>query len=291
LRTSPTKDAAEPCPCWRYGLRFILWYNLIGAVLQICVPDWKVFLQKELSLKAKAQNARVRGVYHTPKIVYRTLWIIVNILMRLFYRYRAQGHANMPKNGPVIVVVNHLHLVDPGMVVCAVWRQIVTLAADKWLYNSVVRAFLRGAGSIFVNRGEVDRTALKLCLDVLKRGMALAIAPEGTRSRTGQMQRGKAGVAYIARKADALIVPIGSWGQERLGEWRPWRRPACHAVIGRPFRLDIGKGRMSTEQLQELADSIMIQIARLVPDSYRGYYAERVSALGPDELPPGVILA
>ena len=248
-------------------------------------------LQKELSLKAKSNNARVRGTYHTPTLIYRALWLTINVLMRLVYRYRAEGQENVPPKGPVILVVNHLHLVDPGMVVGAVWRQIVTLAADKWLYNSVVRAFLRGAGSIFVNRGEVDRTALRLCLDVLKRGKALAIAPEGTRSRNAQLQRGKAGVAYIARQANAVIVPIGTWGQERLGEWKPWHRPACHAVIGRPFRLEFGEGKVSTERLQEMADAIMIQIARLVPESYRGYYAEQVKAYGPDDLPPGITLA
>jgi 1-acyl-sn-glycerol-3-phosphate acyltransferase len=274
-----------------------LWHQVHDVVqsdsnqLPICPAEWMGTVQKELSLKAKSANVRVRGTYHTPMFVYRALWLIINLLMRLIYRYHAEGQENVPRQGPVILVVNHLHLVDPGMVVCAVWRQIVTLAADKWLYNSTVRAFLRGAGSIFVNRGEVDRTALRLCLDVLKRGKALAIAPEGTRSPNAQMQRGKAGVAYIARQANAIIVPIGSWGQERLGEWKPWHRPECHTVIGRPFRLDLGEGKMTSERLQELADAIMIQIARLVPESYRGYYADQVSALGSHDLPLGIIPA
>lgn len=244
---------------------------------------------EEASLKRKTALTG-RPNYHTSIVVYRTLWVIINALMRVVYRYRASGRKNMPRSGPVIIVVNHLHLVDPGAVVGAVSRQIVTLAADKWRIESpLIHWFLKRAGAIFVNRGEVDRNALRQCLDVLQHGLALAIAPEGTRSRTGQLQRAKAGVAYIARQADAVIVPIGAWGQEHLSDWRRLHRPSCHTVIGKPFRLDLGEGRVSTERLQQLADATMIQVARLLPPEYRGYYANQVAALGPDELPAGII--
>lgn len=252
-------------------------------------PPKGTVVQKE-ALTGQRPLQKARPEYYTSRFVYRTLWWIINLLVRLVFRYRAQGQDNMPDGGPVIIVVNHLHLSDPGMVVCAVRRQIVTLAAGKWLDHGLVRAFLRGAGTIFVRRGEVDRKALRACLDVLGRGMALAIAPEGTRSRTGQLQRAKAGVAYIARQSNAVIVPIASWGQERLSEWRPWRRPRCQTVIGRPFQLDFGEEKANTERLQELSDAIMVQIARLLPESYRGYYANQAARYQGEDVPLGIVL-
>ncbi len=245
-------------------------------------------MHREASINSN-KTARFRAGYHTSIVLYRLLWFTINVLMRIVYRYRSSGQENIPKRGPVILVVNHLHLTDPGTVVCAVWRQIVTLAADKWLDTPLVRWFLRSAGTIFVNRGEVDRNALKLCLDVLRRGLALAIAPEGTRSQSAQLQRGKAGVAYVAHKADAVIVPIAAWGQERLGDWRRLRRPSCTVRVGKPFRLDYGDGRLSSERLQVLADGVMVQIARMLPVEYQGYYTEHVAALTADQLPEGLV--
>ncbi len=216
---------------------------------------------------------------------------IIDVLMRIVFRYRAVGRERVPRQGPIIIAVNHLHIIDPCAVVGAVSRQIVTLAADKWLNSGFVRWFLQSAGSIFVNRGEVDRTALRQCLDVLKSGMALAIAPEGTRSPTGQLQRGKPGIAYIAHHSNATIVPIASWGQEHLADWKRLHRPTCNVVVGDPVRFDYGDGRLSSARLQELADALMVQIARLLPPEYRGCYAERAGALAPDELPAGILRA
>jgi 1-acyl-sn-glycerol-3-phosphate acyltransferase len=286
---APTSCCQVPLATPTYGATRPIWYNSCNVESQQARHQGTQ-LHKEASL-GTGKAARLRAGYHTSILLYRLLWVTINVVMRIVYRYRASGQANVPKHGPMIIVVNHLHLVDPGTVVCAVRRQIVTLAADKWLTTPVVRWFLRSAGSIFVNRGEVDRNALNLCLDVLRRGLALAIAPEGTRSQTAQLQRGKAGVAYVAHKANATIVPIAAWGQERLGDWRRLRRPRCTVRIGKPFRLDYGDGRLSSERLQVLADSVMVQIARMLPADYRGYYAEQVAALAEDQLPEGLVAA
>jgi 1-acyl-sn-glycerol-3-phosphate acyltransferase len=225
-----------------------------------------------------AAKRHVGPYYKSSIVIYRILRCLIGGIMHLLYRYRAEGAENVPAHGPVILLVNHLHLFDPGVVSTAVRRKIVTLAAGKWRDHVVIHSFLKAAGVIFVKRGEVDRQALKACLDVLEGGGVLAIAPEGTRSRTGGLQRGKPGVAYIAQRADTVIVPVAHWGVERVREWRLFQRPECHIVIGKPFRLPQGSGRVTTEYLQELADFAMVQIGQHLPESYRGVYAEQIAA-------------
>ena len=103
----------------------------------------------------------------------------------------------------------------------------------------------------------------------------LGLAPEGTRSRTGTMQRGKPGVAYLATKANVPIVPIGISGQEKLhAEWKRFRRPRIVVRVGEPFVLPQVHGRHKTEQLQAMSDQVMCRIAALVHEDLRGVYAD-----------------
>lgn len=197
--------------------------------------------------------------------------------MRLVYRYRSRGQENLPDRGPAMLVVNHLHIFDPGAVVAAIPQQLVTLAAGKWRDHLVINTLLRIAGVIFVKRGEVDRQALRACLEVLESGGILAIAPEGTRSETGQLQRGKPGVAYLAAKADVPLIPVAHWGVENLSQWKRLHRPQCQVVIGEPFRLPPTEGRLTRERLQALADFVMVQIGKLLPEHYHGFYAEQIA--------------
>ncbi|MBC7236960.1 MAG: 1-acyl-sn-glycerol-3-phosphate acyltransferase, partial [Chloroflexi bacterium] len=223
-------------------------------------------------------RGRLRPSYKTSPVVYAVMRWIIGRLMHVLYRYEIQGQENFPPHGAVIVAVNHLHILDPAAVAPAVSRQIVTLAADKWQHNFLINLFLRLAGSIFVQRGEVDRKALRACFEVLENGGVLAIAPEGTRSKTGRLQRAKPGVAYLATRTDAVIVPVAFWGVEKLRQWLKLRRPRCQVIIGKPFRLLVPKGKLSTDDLQELADVVAVQIGRLLPEEYRGIYAERIAA-------------
>lgn len=225
-----------------------------------------------------AAKRQVSPYYKSSIVIYRLMQWIISGIMHLLYRYCAQGAENIPMQGPVILVVNHLHLFDPAVVSTAVKRKIVTLAAGKWRDHVVINTFLKMAGVIFVKRGEVDRRALKACLDVLENNGMLAIAPEGTRSKTGGLQRGKPGVAYIAQRADTLIVPVAHWGVERIRERRLFHRPECHIIIGKPFRLPRGDDRVTTEQLQASADLVMIQIGQYLPEAYRGVYKEQIAA-------------
>lgn len=224
-------------------------------------------------------GATSRPTYRTNPRIYRLMRGLIRCVMRILYRFLVDARFDFPASGPVIITVNHLHLLDPFVVAPIVPRQIVTLAAGKWRANGIVRFFYKHAGVIYVNRGEVDRQALRACLDLLSTDNVLAIAPEGTRSKTGGLQHAKAGVAYIATKANATIVPIAYWGVEKLGDWKKLKRPTCHAIVGKPYRLPQREKRYATSELQHFSDLIMLRIGLMLPEEYRGVYAERIAAI------------
>lgn len=217
--------------------------------------------------------------YHSSPVVYSVIKWVFNWLIRFLFRYHIQGVENVPLKGRLIIIANHLHLFDPGLVMPAVPRKIVTVAKSEWRKDVLWGLILRLGGVIFIRRGEADRDALRACSDVLDHEGALGLAPEGTRSKTGAMILAKSGIAYIATRTNAPILPVAIWGVERLRDWRPFHRPDCHLVIGRPFRLPGGHEKMSAEELQQLADLTMIRLGLLLPHSYRGVYAERIAAV------------
>lgn len=217
--------------------------------------------------------------YQTSPVTYSVLKVIISGLMRTVYRYRATGSENVPSSGRVILAVNHIHLFDPGAVMPAVNRKIVTMVKNEYRTNMLWGIIMRIAGVIFVRRGEPDRDALRASFDVLEHEGCLAIAPEGTRSKTKSMLQAKSGIAYIAIHTNAPIVPIAIWGTEKLYEWRRLKRPECNVSIGKPFYLPALSPKMSADELQHLADLTMIRIGLMLPERYRGVYAQRIAAI------------
>lgn len=231
-----------------------------------------------LRMATTAAVGRTRYEYESSLVGYRITRAIIVVIVRLLYRYRVTGRENVPKEGATILALNHIHMFDPGPIVTAVRRRIVTMAAAKWRDSWVINAFLRVAGTIYVRRGEVDRRALRDALRVLNGGGVLAVAPEGTRSHGTGLGPGKPGVCYLASKSGATIVPIAFWGIEDLAEWKRLHRPELHVVIGKPFRLPDALPGRGTADLQALSDQIMVRIGAMLPESYRGVYKERIDA-------------
>lgn len=219
------------------------------------------------------------STYHSSPVVYSIIKWVFGCLIRFLFHYHIRGVENVPSTGRLIIIANHLHLFDPGLVMPAVPRKIVTVAKSEWRNDVLWGLMLRLGGVIFVRRGEADRDALRACSDVLEHEGALGLAPEGTRSKTGAMMLAKSGIAYIATRTNAPILPVAIWGIEQLRNWRPFHRPDCHVVIGKPFRLPGWHEKMSAEELQQLTNLAMIRLGLLLPPSYRGVYAERIAAV------------
>ncbi|HEX6862820.1 MAG TPA: lysophospholipid acyltransferase family protein, partial [Thermoanaerobaculia bacterium] len=161
-------------------------------------------------------------------------------------------------------------------------RRSAYLAADKWRRNPWTGWLLRRLGeTIFVARGEADEEAIGGALEVLRRGGCLALSPEGTRSRTGGLLRGKTGVAYLATRAPAPILPVAAFGQEQAARyWVRLRRVPIRVRIGAPIALPPGA---PAHDLRRLADQVMVTLAGLLPESYRGVYAGALTG-DPDDV-------
>ncbi len=212
-------------------------------------------------------------LYGSP--AYWRLVKILSVLYNLISRVEIVGAEKIPREGGVIIAINHLGRLDTPLVAIASPRKITPFGAIKYRSWPVFRQIMEAANVIWVHRGEFDRESLQKSLEVLRLGGALGIAPEGTRSPTRALQRGKEGVAYLASRADVPIVPAGITGTERLkDDLGHLRRMHMRIVFGEPFRLP--KGRLRGEALAEATDLIMRRIAALLPPEYRGVYAEAV---------------
>jgi 1-acyl-sn-glycerol-3-phosphate acyltransferase len=206
----------------------------------------------------------------------RFLRWIFNLLSHLLSHRQVNGREYLPDSGPYIMAINHLSYFDLPFVFGLLGGENVTgWAAEKYARHPFFGPILRMGSGIFIDRGEVDRGALSAAKAWLDQGKIFGMAPEGTRSKDNQLQRGKTGVAYLSHLTGVPIVPIGIFGTEdTLHCWLRLRRPTFHMRIGEPFTLPPLDQDDRTASLRRDTDEIMCRIAVLLPPEYRGVYAE-----------------
>lgn len=199
---------------------------------------------------------------------------MVRMCLRLTRR-RVVGKENVPQQGPLLVVANHLSLVDPPLLGITLERE-VTFMAKKELFRFPPLGYLmRGFGAFPVHRGQLDIAALRQAQQALTEGRVLVMFPEGMRSRSGHLRPAFSGAALIALRSGAPILPVGIAGTEKM-KWPVWvfRRPRITVNIGVPFHLPPGTDKPTRAELADQTDYIMRHIARLLPEQYRGDYAD-----------------
>jgi 1-acyl-sn-glycerol-3-phosphate acyltransferase len=216
---------------------------------------------------------------HTTPRKQRAVKYFLLTLLKIVARVDVQGLENLPA-GPFVAVINHLSSFDTltGIAVGPI-RQATTFAAIEHRSDPIGGWILEQLGVIWVRRGEADRDAIKIALEEIKSGTLMAMAIEGTRSRTGGLQAGKTGPAFLASRTQVPMVPGAVWGTEKIvSNLKRLRRSEVHVRLGQPFQLP--EGRANTEQLEEYTDQVMLKIAAMLPPQYRGVYAERVNDEG-----------
>ncbi len=207
---------------------------------------------------------------------FRLARAVFTLVQRLLCRLVVTGLENVPPSGPYILAVNHLSTADIGIVFVGYplqpWRYF---AGEKWASHPLWGPLMSWLGVIFINRGEVDRRALRQALAALQEGAVFALAPEGTRSKVGAMQPGKDGAAYLAMTSGVPIVPVGLNNSDVLfAHTRRLRRATITMRIGRPFTLpDLGR-RARGHDLSDFTCLIMTHVAALVDERHRGHYAD-----------------
>jgi len=198
-------------------------------------------------------------------------------LFKLLTRWQVKGKENVPKEGPVLVVANHLNLADPPLLGVSLNRKVFFMAKEELFRSSLGAYFVSGLGSFPVHRGKLDRQALRRSQRVLADNLALAMFPEATRSRSARLKKAMPGSALIACRSGVPILPVGITGTEQIkGMGWLFRRPRLTVNIGKPFSLPPVEGKLTREKLVEYTDLIMRRVAELLPPQYRGIYAGKV---------------
>jgi 1-acyl-sn-glycerol-3-phosphate acyltransferase len=195
--------------------------------------------------------------------------------LALFCDYRVEGRKNVPRSGPLLVVANHQSNMDPPIMGVSLTRNSRFLAKDGLFWLPPAALFLRAYGAHPVKRDQADFGAYQWVLGqlALPNGV-VTMFPEGTRS-PGKMRKARPGIASLALRSGATILPVGITGTETFGTYMRvfYPKGRIRVRIGRPFRIAPLPGPASREALEEITNEIMGRIASLIPESYHGHYA------------------
>lgn len=202
-------------------------------------------------------------------------WLTDNIIWRWLAKIdKIEGLENLPATGPAILMINHIAFIDPIVVLGNLPRNIVPMAKAEVYWIPVLGIFPWLWDVIPVRRGEVDREALTRALAVLEAGEIVLVAPQGTRQKA--LSSAKEGIAYLAYKSGAPVIPIaieGTEGFPSIGKKR-WAQPGAVVRLGKPFRFKKIQGRLPREQLRKMTDEAMYILAAMLPERLRGNYSD-----------------
>lgn len=203
---------------------------------------------------------------------------LVRLLFNIIARVEVEGYENLPKEGSYIITTNHLGIVDAPIAFYALdyWDMFV-LIAEKWEKVAPFRWLGKYFNFIFIDRYNPDIKNLRKVISLMEMNNILVIAPEGTRSRVGSLIEAKPGASYLATKLNRPIVPVAITGTEDkalFGNLKKLRRAHITVTAGEAFTLPPLPREKRDEALKQYTDEIMCRIAKLLPEKYRGVYAD-----------------
>ena len=212
--------------------------------------------------------------------------LIAGPLMKTVFRPWISGSENIPETGPVILVGNHLSVIDSVILPLMVERRIYFLAKSDYFSGRgvkgwLIKQFMLASGQLPIDRsgGKASEASLNTALGVLDRGQVLGIYPEGTRSPDGRMYRGRTGVARMIVESGATVVPVVMIDTEKampIGRSIPKIR-RIGTVIGKPLDFTRFEGMGSDRfVLRSITDEIMYELRELSQQEYVDVYASSV---------------
>ena len=193
-------------------------------------------------------------------MLYRFLQIVFRLLFYTVFRTRVYGRENIPKEGAVILAANHASNIDPPLMASLIERPVSYMAKIELFENPIFGAAIRRCHAFPVKRGASDRGAIKAAVTVLKEGHMLGLFPEGTRSKTGELQKAEAGIALIASMTGAPIVPVAIVNSHRIFA-NGGLLPQLRIMYGAPISFQ--GDRKSKEALDAFSAEIMAHIERM----------------------------
>jgi 1-acyl-sn-glycerol-3-phosphate acyltransferase len=191
-------------------------------------------------------------------VTYRICAAVVGGLAKILFRPSVIGADNIPLTGPVLIAPIHRSNVDFAFSLFISPRKVFFMAKEGIFHPAIFGALLTRLGAFPVDRNSADRESLRLSEEVLKRGQALVLFPEGTRKEGVSVEPLHDGAAFIAARTGATIVPVGIAGSERampVGARLP-RLAKIQIVVGRPIEPPISDGRVSRSQINEKTEEL-----------------------------------
>jgi 1-acyl-sn-glycerol-3-phosphate acyltransferase len=208
--------------------------------------------------------------------VYALFTSFTRVVVRVLARWEVEGRARVPLEGAVVLVCNHLHLLDPPLVAASMPRRVHTMAKRELFETPLVGWTMWPYGAIPVRRFSADMGALRAARNLLRRGDAVMMFPEGTRSKDAQLHPALPGAAMVALLAGVPVLPVAVTGTDAvrlprdLVGWLRGRRPRLSVTFGEPFALPMTNA--DTQAAEEATDLMMRRVAALLPERYRGAY-------------------
>ncbi len=216
-------------------------------------------------------------------MLYRTLELTVAPALRAFYRPLVTGLHNVPATGPAILAANHVSFADEIFTPMAARRQIVYFAKAEYFTTPGVRgramaAFFDGMGHVPVARSDTRSAAavIDIGVDVLAEGRALGIYPEGTRSPDGRLHKFRTGVARVALRSGAPVIPVGLVGTREVQPpgSRRWHRVPVEVHFGAPLSFaDRAGEERSARVLREVTETVREAVQALSGQQYVDAFA------------------
>ncbi len=200
----------------------------------------------------------------------------IRAILKMLCRVDSAELDKVPAQGPLIIVINHINFLEVPMIYSFLYpREVIGLLKAETWKEPFIRELATVWSAIPITRGSTDMNAMRLSFKALRCGRYLAIAPEGTRSHDGRLRQGHAGAVFIAEKSGVPILPIVHYGGENFWDnLRHLRKTQFHFRVGKPLRIVAPEGGLSREQRAAYAEEIMRGMASLLPERYRGRYAD-----------------
>lgn len=208
---------------------------------------------------------------------------VVSPLMRLMWPLDIQGLDNVPHDGPALIAPNHISFMDSMFLLAHLPRRTLAVGKAEYMDSWKTRHIFPAIGMIPLDRsgGSASQNALDQAAASLSRGDLFLIFPEGTRSRDGYLHRGRTGVARLAMRTGAPIIPVGVQGTDAIqpvGANLPRPRKACSLHFGRPIATEhYARAEVTRAVLRDLTDEVMFEIGQLSGQTYKDSYGDEVT--------------
>jgi 1-acyl-sn-glycerol-3-phosphate acyltransferase len=206
-------------------------------------------------------------------IIHATSNLLLRSALGIFGDWKVSGRENVPRKGALIIVANHLSDIDAFILNASIPRRVEFMAKAELFQKPIISNISRAYGAFPINENGMEFYSINHSLAILKRNGALGIFPEGAKNPPA-LGEAMLGSAMIAMKSGVPILPVGIIGTESVGNGLRicYPRGTFRITIGKPFSLPDASEKRIRENVEFATDTIMNQIAALLPERYRGLY-------------------